>query len=366
MSTADRPTESPAASDVAGALADASFVRLVSAGDGDALAATGLLGRAARTLDVPFQASVLTPLGSATRNTDADVTVAVGTDAPAADLSLTGPSATALAFATARDLGADPDVGLALAGTTVAGDAPGVYEAAEAAGIERRPGLALATDDTADALAHSTLVHAAFSGDPEATAAAVGDIEDGEDAGRRLASMVALAAVESEAAPPRAADAVERALYPYRLSGPFPTAGGYGDVLDCLARAAPGTGVALALGHNVRAAGLDAWRDHAREAHAAVAEAVTGRYDGLFVARTPEAPLGTAARLVHGYRSPEPATLVVAGETAALVTAEADAARTLRTAVGDGGTATGTARLAHARFAGEDTAFIGAVREVVA
>ena len=354
----------------------------------DALAASGVLARALSDRDRPFQVSVADLPADTERTTDADLTVAVGRRDPLADCSLAGLAepASETAFAVARELDADPDAALALAGCVADGRAAtgAVTEAAEATGLERRPGVAVPTTDLVDGLAHSTLVHAPFSGDSGAAAAALAaagfetggddadeprvdapDLDEGER--RRAASLVALRTVGDDSVPPRGGHAVERALRP-SVGGPFETVGGYADVLDAVARERPGTGVALALGHDVGEAALDAWRAHARRAHAAVADATTGRYDGLFVARaeTAGAPVATLARLVHDYRSPEPVTLAVTEGAAAVVADDREIGPVLTTAAeGVDGTAAATGTTGRARFDAETGAVITAVREAL-
>lgn len=364
MSTTGRPNASAPAESLAAAVRDAGFVRLAGTADGDALAAVGVLGRALRATEVPFQASVR-PVPEED-GTEADVVVGVGADL--GDVALTDGPLAITAFEAARDLGDDPDPLLALAGVVASGATPGrdapLFEAAEPR-LDRRPGVALPVADLADGLAHSTLVHAGFSGDREAATAALADLElpadVDDDAHRRLASLVALSAVEG--APDRAAEAVERALRPYE-GGPFETLGGYADVLDACARVAPGTGVALALGHDPEGP-LDAWREHGQSAHAAVDEASTARHDGVFVVRAEgDAPLGTVARLVHGYRSPEPLVLVVADDEAAAH--GEDAFDVLREAAADvGAVPAGRGTAGHARGVEDADALVSALREAV-
>ncbi|WP_417448674.1 hypothetical protein [Haloplanus litoreus] len=149
--------------------------------------------------------------------------------------------------------------------------------------------MAIPTADLADGLAHSTLVAAPVSGDHDATRAALDELgvsaDSDDEARRRLASWLA---VEASASSARAAEAVERVLHPYTTpDGRFATVGGFGDVLDAVARERPGTGVALAIrdAESTRTAVLDAWRTHGRAVHAALSDATTGRYDGLLVAR---------------------------------------------------------------------------------
>lgn len=316
MSAAGHPNED-APGRTAAAMHDAEFVRLVGTADGDALAATGLLARALEASGTPYQASLASvPEPPAT---DADCTVAVGyaPDAGADAKVLETPLAVAAADV-ASDVAPDAiDPTLALAGAVCAGAAPSGH-LLETAGLERRPGVAVPTADPVAGLAASTLVHAGFSGDDEAAAAFVEDMEDPD--GRELASALALSAVED--AVPRAADAVQRALRPYDCDR-FETLGGYADVLSAVAEDSSGVGIALALGRAVDATALETWREHGHRAHEALRSADTGRYDGLSVARVDaDAPLATVARLHFAYRSPEPTALAVTDGHAAVAAAD--------------------------------------------
>lgn len=335
MSTADRPNPSAPAESLAATCRSAGFVRLTATADGDALAALGQLGAALRTVGIPFQASVAhVPTTEETGGTDADATVVFGAAPTDATAVVTEGPLSATAFDAARELGADPDPTLAIAGVIAGGFIPGsdapFYDAVESM-TERRPGVATPVTDPVDGLAHSTLVHAGFSGSEAAATDALdaGSLPDdasaSDDDRRRLASLVALRTVAS--APNRAAERVERALRPY-TGGPFETLGGYADVLDACSRVAPGTGVAFAL-EAARSDGNDglahasdalaAWREHGRTAHARLRDATTARHGGLFVVHAgTDAPLGTVARLAYEFRSPEPLVLAVGGEAAAL------------------------------------------------
>jgi len=366
MSTTDQPDAStPAASDVAARLREADFLRLVAAPTGDALAAAGLLARA---VDGPFQATIAALPDDAARATEADCTVGLGLGV--GDVTVTEGPLSRLAFAVADALGA-ADPWLALAGTVAAGAEPGGAPL-EAADPDRRPGLAVPTADPADGLAHTGLAHGSFSGDREAAAAVLGDADSGdaEDVRRTRASHVALTVAEEST--PRGAAAVERLLRPH-VGGPFGTVGGYADVLDALARTQPGLGVALAAGAGDREAALDAWRARGRRAHATLAAATTARYDGVFVAQCERgdpdsgAPLGTVARLLAQYRSPEPVVLAVAdGRAAAHAADDTDAGRVAAAAADAvGGAAAGTPRAARARFRADTTEFAVAFREAL-
>lgn len=331
MSTSGRttPEDAPSASDIAATLRDADFVRFVAHADGDSLAASGLLARACAAVEIPFQVSTTPFPAEHAESADDELVVTVGATGGDVVLAERAASASVVAFDAATELRDTPDPVLALAGTVAAGVAPGAGDTArllEAADdrLTRRPGVATSTEDIADGLAHSTFLHAGFSGDAGTVQAELAEldlpVEIDESAHRRLASFVALSVAGPENATPRAGETVERALNPYALSdGPFATLGGYADVLDAVSREQPGTGVALALGHDARASALDAWRAHAKSAHAVLREATTGRYDGLFVARTDDAPVATAARLLGDFRSPEPVALVVTDHDAAAV-----------------------------------------------
>ncbi|PSP29180.1 hypothetical protein BRC65_00745 [Halobacteriales archaeon QH_2_65_14] len=380
MSATGRPgADAPDASDVATRLRDAGFVRLVAGASGDAVAAAGLLASALGSLDVPYQSSVVPLPEPADRATDDDVTVALGR--PSADADLTVGTGSTPASRTAFDVAsrlAVPDAELALAGTCAAGVHPGeeLLAAGSERGIERRPGVGIPTSNPVAGLAHSTLVHAAFSGSVEDAADAIGrlDVPDAlaDDDWRRVASLVAFTVTEEGT--PRGATRVEGFLRPLASPGSrFETVEGYGDVLDAVAHERPGLAVPLALGALERETALDAWRRHASRAHEAVRAASAGRYDGLFVARCgADAPLGTVARLVRDYRSPEPLVLVVT-DGAACVAATDDSpaashhvgSMVAEAATSVGGDGTGTATRARARFDVEPTEFVVALREVL-
>ena len=389
MSTAPATAEAADAGEVAAAVRDAPFVRVVAAADGDALAASGVLARALKERGTPFQVRVEAVPDPVPGDGD-DLALGVGAGSAGGDRSLGGSAPASLTAAlVARELDADVDPLLALAGVATAaqpldaGDASAVLDAArERTTVERRPGLAVPTTDLSEGLAHSTLVHAPVSGDPETARDALDDLGIGseltEEDHRRLASWLAIEATASSA---RAADAVERVLHPHATpDAPFATVEGFGDVLDAVARERPGTGVALAIRDGgLRSAALDAWRTHARATHEALTAATTGRYDGIFVARAEDADpgrLATVARLCRDFQSPEPVTLVVGdGGAAAASVDDARLGRAMREAVqavdGDGQSA-GDGTRATARFEddGEDengavSRFVTAFREAL-
>ncbi|MDZ7702087.1 MAG: exonuclease RecJ [Halobacteriales archaeon] len=380
MATTDRPDAAPAdaASGVAEALADAELACLVAPADADCLAAAGLLAAACRSAGVPYQASVARTADEvAARLAGADeaaTTVVIGATADGGlALDPDGP-VSPLAHRIAGELGATPDPVTALAGAVAAGAVPSQATPGllEAAGLDREPGLAVPTAALADGLAHTTLVHAAFSGDAEATRTALDDVgladADGADLAeaeaRRAGSLVALAAAGAPDATPRAATAVERALRPYRTDGPFETLGGYADVLDALAERAPGLAVALVVGSNGRGDALEHWRARGRAAHAAVRDAATARHHGVLVART-DGPVATVARLLRDFRSPEPTVLAVGDGVAAAAATDAPVGEALaEAAAAAGGSALARGTRGTASFDPDRTErFVEAFRE---
>lgn len=377
MAVAGRST---GAEGVASTLREAGFARLLVAADADALAAAGLLANALAQRGVPFQASVHAERPGV-ETADDTTTIRIGIEG-SADCSLDASErpASETAFAAARALEADPDPLLALAGRFVVGDETGDLDGSDAFEtaterdlVERRPGVAVPVADLDDGLAHSTLVHTDFSGDPDATATALAGCDDD---GRRTASMVALSTCAD--ATPRGASALGCALNPYvvtergreatTVSGRFETVGGLADVLCAVAHERPGIALALALGHDVRETALDAWRSHADRAHRALREATTERHRNVFVARTDAgASLPTAARLLCDFRSPESIAVVVDdGRAAGAAHDDADLGdRMAEAATAAGGDGAGDDQRAWARFSDAD-GFVTAFREAVA
>ena len=346
MSTEGRSAEAASATN---ALESAGFVRLLTRADGDALAASGLIASALADSETPFQVTVEPTVGARsdrvnTPTSEDAVTVVVGTVDPAPDaadivsLETADRPATLEAVDLARDLGATPDPVVALAGIVASGGDPGAGEsewlletARDRGLLERRPGVAIPTDDPVDGLAHSTRVHAPWSGDRDATREALADVVDGDPADfdaddhRAIGSLVALDVVGADGAADAAAATIGRALRPYATpEAPFETLGGFADVLAATASTDPGTGVALAMGHDVRERALAAWREYGRRAHAALKNGSTGRYDGLFVISIDDGPVDAVARLGVAYRSPEPAVFAVKDGEAAIATHDAD------------------------------------------
>jgi hypothetical protein len=337
--------------DFATQLTDSEFVRVAPRAEGDAIAAAGLLLRALSARSIPFQARVVPPVEKPPAD---DSTLPIGFPDGFSDERPTSASVADLV----RELDCEPDPGLTLAGCFLAGES----DAADT-DLGQQAGVGIPTADPADGLAHSTLVHASFSGDETTAGAALEELADDDRAVASLAALETLAEDASE----YAATAIERALRPHVTpDGPFETAEGLADVLDCLARDAPGIALALAMGHDVRVEALEAWREHARTAHEAIRVADMGRYDGLFVARISEGPVETVARLLRDFRSPEPAVLVVSDDKAGAASLSDDVGETMTTAANAvGGAGGGTARQGFARLDCPPEAFLEAFREEV-
>ncbi|WP_435348984.1 exonuclease RecJ [Haloarchaeobius sp. HRN-SO-5] len=389
--------DASATSDIAARLSSAPFVHVVARADGDALAAAGLVARALGDAGRPFQVSVGRTVAERTERAVGDGsadgrdgrTLVVGesdadanADADAVHLDPADEPASVAAWRLASELGGAPDSVLALAGAVAAGVTPGagtterLVDAAETTGrLVRRPGVATPTSAPGD-VGHSTLVHGPFSAGVDAGSSGSAFDEAGVEHGdtdlddsdrRRLASLVAIETVAAEDATDRTASVLERALRPYTTpESEFATVGGLADVLSCTAASTPGTGVALALGHDVVESALSAWRETAEAAHAALATATTGRYDGLFVARVDDGvPVTVVARLLRDFRSAEPVALVVGDDDAAAAAVDdCDLAGAMARAVTTtGGSYDGTPRTGYATYECETKEFIQAFRE---
>ncbi|QDX41307.1 hypothetical protein [Salarchaeum sp. JOR-1] len=321
---------------------DAAFVYAVAHADGDSLAAAGQLARACDALETPYQVSLVRSRSSARSRVASvaasDTALAVGVDAGegAHPLDADGPSALA-AYAVADRLATDAtDPALAIAGAVSAGWTP-QGDLLDAVSVTRRPGVGIPVADLADGLAHSTRLSGSFSGDEGMAGALLAELglpaELDADAHRRLASRVALDVTDG--APASAVDALSGVLRPHVVDdASFETVEGCADVLDAVARTAPGVGAAFALGRGDRADVLDAWRDAANTVHAALAAAEPERYSGLVTVDAGDADPWLVARLARDFHSVEPAALALGDESASLATTDADARRVLAAVVG--------------------------------
>ena len=369
MKATDRPGEGPAPGEdgIAATVRETELCHIVASAVGDAVAGAAMLASGCAAAGTPYHVTTVRTreeLRSRLASVDSDAgAVVVGADTPEAP-AVAGRSVSERAHRIASELGATPDPSLALAGIVAAGvdpadAAPTLLERADA---DPTPGVAIPTADLADGLAHTTLVHADFSGERQRVTAELDELGDDPDP-RRVASLLALATAGPDAASTRSATAVERAIHPYRTPGPFSTAGGYADVLSALARRSPGLALSLAMAGERRSAALSAWRERAVRTHEAVRSADIERYDGLVVARV-DGPVAPVARLVRDFRSPEPVALAVADGEAAIATAETDVGESIEAAANAAsGSGLGHGNRGYARFAADETAtFVDAVR----
>lgn len=365
MATTGRSTDAtPAPDAVATLLRDAAFVHLVGHENGDALAAAGILADALDALDTPYQVSLASSTADAEdRLLDGGTTLGLGLDV--GDSAL-GPDSAALgAFETAAVLGTDPNPILAIAGAVAGGFVPQgpALEAAEADGVERRPGIGLPTADIGAGLAYSGWLRGSFSGDEQAAGAFLADLdlpaELDADAHTRLASAVALDATGSGS---EGVGALDRVLAPLGASGPFETIEGYADVLDALAATDPGTGLAFVLGYEDRSAAIDAWKEAGERLHRTIERlSLSSESDVAFAEIEADAPR-RVARLVRDFWAAGSAVVIRGQDSLALATHEDDA-RQLLGSVFDTSRVSGTESLAVVDEAGGSTAVVEHIQE---
>jgi hypothetical protein len=372
MNATDRPEgrTAPGDDEIVATIREAGLCRLVATGRADAVAAATILATGCNAVGVPYHVCTVRTREElqsrlAAADPDADAVV-VGADSPGTPGIADAP-ASRRAYEIAGELGADPDASLALAGVVAAGvdpaDAtPGLLDHADA---DPTPGVATPTEDLADGIAHTTLAHANFSGEKRRVEAELAELGASPDP-RDVASLLALAAVGPASASTRSATAIERAVRPYRISGPFPTVGGYADVLSALSRRSPGLAIALAMNGESQDVALSAWRERAVRTHGAVRSADTERYDGLLLARV-DGPVAPVARLFRDFRSPEPIALAVTDGEAAIAATETGVADAIEAAAdAAGGSGLGHGLRGYARFETDTTdALIDAVRGAV-
>lgn len=327
---------------------------ILARADGDAVAAAGILAAACQTAGTSVQVCVVRTRRELRRRleaADADSTpLVVGTtadDTPSVSRRLLSP----WAFDLSKRVGGDPDPVLALAGVVAAGADPAeaTPELLDAASLEPTPGVAIPTADLADGLAHSTMIHAAFSGDPDRLRGDLDEFDPGT-APETLASWLALTIAGPNAVPDRAGSAVERIFRPYRTEDGFETVGGFADVLDALAREAPGAAVSLAFGGSDPETARSIWRDRSSRVHDAVRDADCSSRDELTVAFV-DGPVEPTARLLRAYRVETPTVVAVDEGTLGIASAAPSAGESLVRAAGrDDGSGMARGRTGFARI----------------
>ena len=375
------PTIDGSAESVATTLADTAFVRVICRSDGDAIAAAGLLARALRRENTPFQirADQFGQADPTINDQDDDCCIALGLSHPAADININPveQSVTRSVYAVTEALSASQHASTSASASVSGSDTPGdvsredvdidadttipptdtllavsgivttgvsleaesvistqaqeqtqtqsrkkdkdksgfatalleTITKTDTISIDQHPGVGIPVGNIVDGLAHSTLIHASFSGDIDATQAMIAEIDidadvnddsDNQDGStdamslidlstedqRTIASAVTIDVIKTSTAAIGTAISLERALHPqYLLDGPMTTIEGYADVLRAVSRERPGTAIALAISHDANDAALTAWREHAQAVHHILETAHTGRYDGVYVLR---------------------------------------------------------------------------------
>ncbi|MFB6085527.1 MAG: hypothetical protein ABEJ84_01760 [Halodesulfurarchaeum sp.] len=317
--------------DLASDLRGADLVRVVSRADGDGLAGAAILANALTAIGIPRHLALSPSRDAAAPRLDAEGTaVALGFEH--FDGSCQGDSAAYCAFELARELGTDPDPGLALAGATCAGVSPAgpALETARDRGLTERPGLAIPTADVTTGLAHSGLLHADFSGDEAETADFLAGLdlpEPLDESGhRKLASAVALRVTEGTTTD-RATAQLANALGPRTSPTAFETIGGYADVLAAGAAIDAGGALTALLGDTDETALLESWREYGVAVHEAVAALPAGN-ETVELATVDIPPLAVA-RLGRDFRVNAERLYVAGPDSIALATREANARSTL-------------------------------------
>ncbi|MFB6114458.1 MAG: hypothetical protein ABEJ58_10215 [Halodesulfurarchaeum sp.] len=327
----------------------ADFVHVLARKDGDALAATALVGRALDDRGVPNQVTFADSPRNVTERTRTEGTV-LGIGFESTDISL--PSGTSLSRAAANlvtSLDAERDPVLALAGAlSVGASEQELLEAAESDGLAKSPGIGIPVEDLSVGLAYTGLFHAEFSGDKDAAASFLDDLGiptaaektiNDEDM-QRLASAVSVAASDRPA-PDRAVEALTDAIGPLVPGGPVRTVPGYADVIGALSRNDPSFGYRFLLGHETRSNAVERWKRHTGHVHDALHGGTIEAEGDLAVLTVERADPWSVARLGRDFCVKESAILVLEEETAAntprtiaLGSVDRDARKWLETAVG--------------------------------
>lgn len=339
---------------------NAGFVHLVGVDNGASLAATGVMARTLRAIDIPFQASLASFPDE--QHTSDDATIAIGWNG--GDISFSTGSLVEIAWQCGSALAPDvvePD--LAFAGLRSEGFPMSTLE------IDRptqSPGIALPTEDVITGLAASSNLRGPFSGTEENASSFVSELALEEQDiihSRKGASAIALAVLRDTG--PRGSDALTNVLHPHQSSR-FMTIEGYAEILDAIAKEEPGTGLALVLGNPVEEDVYHCWQQHGKQAHQALSAAETQRHKGLFVARSEDDfPLRTISRICHNYVSPEPITVAVGQSRGAIVASSPISEGLLSTLDMCEGTGIVHETTGHVRFDCSSEEFVNTLRETL-
>ena len=350
MATTGTATEQREPADLARDLLEADLVRVVSRADGDGLAGAAILANALADQGIPRHLSLTASRENAAPRLEEHGT-AIALGFAGFEQSCEADSAALWASELARELGSDPDPGLALAGARAAGvpAQESILSAATEQGLSERPGLAIPTSDLTVGLAYTGWLHAEFSGDEEAARdfLETQDLsESAEEADqRRLGSAVALTVTDKPRSQ-RAVTAISNAIGTQTSPTAFETIGGYADVLNAAANMDPGAALwALLGGDETRL--LDMWQDYGATVHETLHSLPTAT-NGVETVTVSDIPPQDVARLGRDFRTDADRLYVEGPETIALATRDENALETL-TSHFSAGQVTGTDTLGTVR-----------------
>lgn len=252
----------------------ADFVRIYTREIPDSLVAAGLLARYCYDQGIPFHVrtrGVTTPVPEDTDLSGegtVEVTFAGGTadtDRPVC--------CRVYEFLTEHD--ATPDSLYVLAGIAAADYDPATVAPSilEAAVDSEEPGIGIPTTDWITGLAYSTHQHTDYSGDVDATRAALEafGISDPQAASpKEYASFAAVTSVTSGISTSQSATGLNRFLTPHMIDHPYQSIEGYSDIIRVLSQPCPGHVLALAFPTPEYDSIRSHWQTYAEQAHNAV------------------------------------------------------------------------------------------------
>lgn len=251
----------------------------------DSLVTAGIIARFCREQGIPFHVKPVRTTGSLRESSDSAGNEHLRLHVPTEPADTTTP----LCYRVHQQItehGTSLDPYFTLAGILAsdydpADVAPSLLEASAAQDAD---GIATPTTDWSTGLAASTLHHADYSGDPDATQSALdsfGISTPSEATKRELASFAAVTNVTSSLSTAQSAVGLDRFLEPTTIKHPYQSLGGYSDIIRVLSSPSPGRVISLALPDPAYDAIRSSWQTHATQAHQAIKEATitsTGHY----------------------------------------------------------------------------------------
>lgn len=265
-------------------IAAADFVRIYPRCLPDSLVACGLLARYCYDQDIPFHVHPLDV--STTASCEEDLPDDVLELALSSSASDTDRPVCYRVYNSLLDRGSTPDPAYTLAGIAAADFDPETVapEILESIECLREPGIGIPTTNRVMGLACSTLHHTDYSGDSDATRAALeafGIPDPGAASPKDLASFAAVTSVTSAQSTEQSAAGLDRFLHPHTIEHPYRSIEGYSDVIRVLSQPRPGHVISLALPDPAYESTRSTWQIHADQAHTVVQSAtptVTDHY----------------------------------------------------------------------------------------